>query len=365
MHATNINTRYVRLVDCSPADYLRRIGVCIAGVPASGTAKLSLILPVALVDVAALGARARSVTGIDKLDRDPGSFSLIGNKALKLAEGPGMQTVPLRFSSPYANANPAQVFKRDTASGAFRSGNNFFGNLMVNGTGEPSFARAPFAQQTFGRASAFLLKFAAKPVVPVAQPVEMPSGKACSVGGVCNRSDAEIHADPVMYCAFLNIRQIDGSEQEPEPFTVDEIGLTFLESKQPGLVLTADEWYGEPPIDAPNADKLSGHIPGKDTPVEGDRTKRTKNTLPPPVQCVSIGHFCDEPYNGLSRKREFFPELAIKKSLQPELFKLPGIPGQLAQIVSSGVRQAQGTQQRIGLFWRRLQLELKSQFHCW
>ena len=286
---------------------------------------------------------------INESDRDPELLCLIGNKALQLTKAPGMQTSPLLLQNPYPGTNPLEIFQGDPAAGALGNGNYLFGNLMIEVSGEALFFAAALAQKPFSRAGAFGRKLGAKPAVSPPEAIQLTACKASIVTGVGNGYQPKINPKPVLDFRFWRLRNFKGSKEQPQAIPVKEIALTFAGAKQSTLALAAAERNGEPPIDAPDADQLCAYVPGNDAPVEGYRTALPKDALPPPIQFVSVGHFGDEPDNDLSRKREFFAELAIKESLQAELVKLPGAPGQLAQPVSRGVSPVERTLQCVGL----------------
>jgi hypothetical protein len=309
MYARNINTRYVRLIDCSPANVLRRDGVCVAAVSATDADKEGLGEAIALAHIVTLRTPAGGVVRINESDRNSKLRCLIGNKAPQLAKGPGMQTGPLRYSSPYPATNPLQIFQGDPAAGALGNGNYLFGNLMIDVSGEALFFAAALAQKPFSRAGAFGRKPGAKPSVSPPQAIQLTACKASIVTGVGNRYQPKINPEPVLDFSFWRLGNFKGSKEQPQAIPVKEIALTFPTAKQSMLALAAAERNGEPPIDGPDADELCAYVPGKDAPVKGDRTALPKDALPPPIQFVSVGHFGDEPDNDLSRKREFFADL--------------------------------------------------------
>ena len=57
-HAQSLNARYLRRIDCRPADILRRVSVCTALAPASYTLERVTGFAAAFIDVPAFGAGA-------------------------------------------------------------------------------------------------------------------------------------------------------------------------------------------------------------------------------------------------------------------------------------------------------------------
>jgi hypothetical protein len=139
MHARNINTSYVRPIDCGPPrDFPRSVRVCIVGVPASHASKFSLAFTVSFIDAPTFRTAPRCVAGIHELNRDTGALGLIHDKALQLAERPTVQTTALLFTSPYPSTDALQILQGDPAFGALSSANYLLRNLVVYVGREPA-----------------------------------------------------------------------------------------------------------------------------------------------------------------------------------------------------------------------------------
>ena len=90
--------------------------------------ELGLSLPILLFGVAALVTSLASVSGIDKVDRHSTELGFIGDKLPQLGKAPAMQLGPHHFVSPDPVADTLEVFKRDSAPGAFSEVDDAFGN---------------------------------------------------------------------------------------------------------------------------------------------------------------------------------------------------------------------------------------------
>ena len=363
MHAQSINARQVRPVYCGPPDVLRRIGVGIRAVAATGAAEPRLAFAVVFIDVPARCAGARGIAGIDKSDRDASTPSLVDHKALKLAKSPGMQTGPLRFVSPCPATDGLEVFKGNSASGAFGNGDNFFGNLMVNGARESLFSDPALAQKTLGSSRSLGLKLLAKPPVPNSQSVKVPAGVANSVRCLGNRHYAEVHPEPINCFALLKVGNIDGGKQKPITITIDKIGFAALKRQQFPLPLAANKRNSQPPVNAPNTDARSGHVPGQDASVVSYRSVFAKRAFAFFIKFVGVGHFSYQANHHLSGKREVRSKRFVERPVQRELPKLFSIPRPPAKPIARLVDRLNRAQQRSGLAGIGLQLYLDSQFH--
>ena len=223
MHARNINTRYVRLIDCSPANILRRNGVCVAAVSATGADKEGLGAAMASADAVTLRTPAEGVVRINESDRDSELLCLIGNKALQLTKAPGMQTSPLLLQDPYPGTNPLEIFQGNPAAGALGNGNYLFGNLMIDVTRETFFFPSALAQKPFDRAGAFGRELRAKPAMSRSEAVQMTARKAVVVTGVGNRRQPKIDPKPVLDFRFRWLRKFNASKELPQAISAKEI----------------------------------------------------------------------------------------------------------------------------------------------
>src|SRR5208282_6830878 len=105
MHARNINACYDRPIDCGPTDILRSVRVCVVGVSTSHASKRRLAFSVSLIDTTTRTACAGRVARIDEPNRNTGSFGLVQDKPLQLAERPTVQTAAVLFTSPNKSQN--------------------------------------------------------------------------------------------------------------------------------------------------------------------------------------------------------------------------------------------------------------------
>lgn len=244
MYARNINARYVRLIDCSPANILRRDNVCVAAVSATDTDKEGLGEAIALAYTVTRRTPAGGVVRINESDRNSKLLCLIGNKALQLAKSSGMQTGPLRYSSPYPGTNPLQIFQGDPAAGALGNGNYLFGNLMIDVSREALFFAAALAQKPFSRAGAFGRKPGAKPAVSQPKAIQLTACKASIVTGVGNRYQPKINPKPVLDFRFWRLRNFNGSKEQPQaiPFKGDRSHLSRSQAIHAGAGCRGKEW---------------------------------------------------------------------------------------------------------------------------
>ena len=92
--------------------------------PAGYAVEGCLIRSVLFVDAPARRALAGRVAGIDAKHRDARALGLVGQESAELPEGPGMQARSLTALGRNPRANMREVFKRNTAFGAFGNFND-------------------------------------------------------------------------------------------------------------------------------------------------------------------------------------------------------------------------------------------------
>lgn len=100
----------------------------------------------------------RRVARIDRDKRNAGKFGLVLQERSQLVERPAVQIVTLRATEPYPVADTLEVFNGNSTSGAFRSFDNLFADLVVHIGCEPAFLAGQLAQPTRGAARLFSLE---------------------------------------------------------------------------------------------------------------------------------------------------------------------------------------------------------------
>jgi len=193
----------VRLVDSSPAANVHRSdGIRRASEPAGYAAEVVSCGTVCFVDGAALRAGPGGVLRIDEDNRNPCQSGLVLDKLPELMERPAMVGAPLSLSNRYPITDALQIFKSDTAPGAFGLRNQPFADHMVHVCGEPRFLVSPLLQEPLRRLGALLLKPCPQLRVTLPQAVDLSTRVCFAIGVGSEVHDAEVNAKKV--------RRIDG-----------------------------------------------------------------------------------------------------------------------------------------------------------
>jgi hypothetical protein len=304
MHARNINTCYVRRIDCRPTDILRSVRVCVVGVPASHASKFRLAFTVSFVDAPTLRTSPGCVSRVDEPNRDTNSFGFVQDKFLELSKRPTVQTVALLFTSPYPTADAFEILKGNPAFGAFGSTNYLFRNLVVHVSREPAFFSASTVHQTLGGLRGFLLEFAPQASVTSPSTVHSGSSESRAVRRFSYRDNPHVDAHPLDRLALLLIRHINRRKKEPFFIAINQIGFTTLKVKQLSMVLPAYERNRKSAIQAPNAYRFFRHVPRQDAQIVGDRSVSSEFALNLLIEFVGVGHFRNQTHDDLSSQRE-------------------------------------------------------------
>src|SRR5262245_65912118 len=126
--------------------------------------------------MAAGWASPAGVPGINQRNRHADPLRLVGDKSPELVKRPTMPGSPLRASSRYPVAYPAQVFECDGASGVLRFGYQMLTNFVINVSGKPSLLARKFFESALGRLRAFGLEFGPQAAVTIAHMVDLVPG---------------------------------------------------------------------------------------------------------------------------------------------------------------------------------------------
>lgn len=128
-----------------PADILRSDAISEAREAALNARECGLIGPVGLIYMAARGASARSVVGVNRNHRHTSEASLVLDKGTKFMERPTMQYRSLAASGPYPVTDARQILDGNPAPGALRSIYDTLADLVVDVLGKATLlAGEPF-----------------------------------------------------------------------------------------------------------------------------------------------------------------------------------------------------------------------------
>ena len=361
MHARNINTCYVRRIDCRPTDNLRSVRVCVVCVPTSHAQKFCLAFTVSFIDAPALGTSPGCVARINEPNRDTSSFGFIQDKFLQLPKRPTMQTAALLFTSPYSTADAFEILKGNPAFGVFGSTNYLFRNLVVHVSREPSFFSPSTTNQTFGGLCAFLLEFSPQASVTGPATVHSRSSEPLAVRRFSYRDNTHVDANPSNRHALFLIRHVNRRKKEPFFVSVDQVCFSALKGKQFPVMVPAYEGNLLATVKRPNTREAFVHVPRQDAQIVRDRTVLAKFPLNLLINLVSVSNLGIQPDDNLGRQRKLIANNSVERLVHSVLTELLCFPSQFAQTITRRISHLKRTQQGIRLLWRWLQFYLSGQ----
>lgn len=234
---------------------------------------------------------------------------------------------------------------------------------MVDVLGEPAFLTSQLAQASATVLGAQALQFHAQPPVAIAHVLDRFARMrlAVTIGGDVRHT--EINAKHTVNVLRVKRLNVACDQQIPRATVEQQIAFTVARGKQRPLPFAAEERNRLPSVERPDRNERVGQRKREDPVIVGNTGARAKRAFRRFVTLVGIAHFRERAYRHLRRKTKCCTHILIARLLQGELAKCMRVPGDIAYVVARGVRSRKRALQGIGLFWRRLQLQLCSEFH--
>ena len=355
---------HVRHVDkCPAANNDRRDVVGVAGESTTDTQEQGLTLAVRLVDQSTGGAGTTRIPGINRDNHYPCAGRLVGDLLGQVVKRPRVQLSPVRFPNSYPFEDTFEFFKGQASSGVFSAGNYSFGDHVVRVFGEALLLPTTLDQQSFSSIRAFAFKAVPNASVPAAQAVHMGTAKDVAIAGSNYVDDSHIQPKEVWH--FANGRHFDfaGLVQVPLAVSQQQVSLAGQRLEQSQLPLSCLEGYALPSFQRPDRNALIDETPGQDAFVISDAAEAVKVPLRLAIQLVGVGHFGDQPNGHLRRHAEPLPHRFIGEMVQVILAKGLRLPRLFADVIGRVIGGQHRAVQRIGLFWRWTQVDLRDQLH--
>ena len=144
------------------------------------TCKTALAPAIGLLLVAAFGARAGGVRGIDRLEWDASHRAFVSEKGAKLVKRPTVVPIPLRAADVHPIADAREVFNANALSFGPGFLNDAFADAVVDRLLEPTFTSLQSPEQFSRTASAFGLQGRSRSVIPITDAVYLFAAKRCA-----------------------------------------------------------------------------------------------------------------------------------------------------------------------------------------
>src|SRR5271157_2676368 len=337
------------------------------------TLEFRLALAVGFLAVSTFGT---GPAGVARVDCDHGHTShrgLVFHEFSQLEESPTREPITL-FSAPSRDsvANPFEIFKADSASGALGGFHDLLGDAMVLVLAEPGFPclgsfRGPtdvlgsLACSPLGtRGSAQRLATLA---VMSTCGVDLLSGELLSILGHGDVDHAEVHPHEICRGDRCSVGDINRHEQEPLAIVAkDKVGLTLGMGKLLGLILAhhvGNKLAAGERQQAHSVGSLETHGPL----VINDRRVLAKLGLDALVPLVCVTDHFDRQLSHLRGESEPIPDLLVGKLADTELVGLVASKAFGGDPIASLVEPFDDRAERPRLFGVRQELDLDSEFH--
>ncbi len=274
-----------------------------------------------------------------------------------------MQLGTLIAFSPYPGANAFEVFKRNTASGAFRNVYELLADVVVNIFGKAFLFAGEFLQAAFRGLRTFLLQAFPLSSPSLSDRINPVSGETVAVGGGGDVGYPQIYADKFLNVIRRGFVNIAGGEKVENAVNQYQVAFAALGVEQLQLPLAGEKGNGLAAFNRPNTHRLPACLPREDTIVVGECAGEGKGALCFAVEFVGVGDFGDGTHHHLRREGILFPQRFVDKTVDGELFEGLLFPRPVADVIARGVGGFQGFKQDCVLLWGWLQFYFRRQSH--
>lgn len=320
---------------------------------------------VALINTTAYGTGARSIMWVNRNYGHTGQPSLVLDKGSKLEERPVMQRSSLGATQPYPPADTLEVFKSNPATGVFRAGHDAFADRVVGIRSKPVFLAGQLLEASARRLRALALQPGAQATMAITHVVHGVTTVNRPVAVRREVDNAQVHAQEFAYVFGRGFLHLAHLVQVEFAAPKDQVRFALHERQQGKLTLARDKRDGLPSAHRPDAYGLRGQLPGQDVAVIGDAAMRAESTPRFAVELVGVGDLRQQANGHLGRQLVALAHIVVAGVVQVVLAKRLGVPGVCADEVRRRVRHLKCALQQVGLFRRRLELDLRNQFHAY
>ena len=290
-------------------------------------------------------------------------FSFVLDKLAELVKRPVRVSCPLLALNRYPVADTLKVFEGDPASGVLRSLHNTLADAVV-GVSLVTLLLAGYLAELMLRGARSLALQVAATVGILAALVFYRHATIRLAIAICREVDnAKIDAEKPIYILRLWSFDIAGDEQIELAADMTQVGLAPVAIQKLALAVAALVGHTLATFECPDVDSLLAGLKTEDTVVIGKRAVWLEDALCLLVKFVGVCDFGDRSHNYLCGQRVAFANVVVDDLVEAELAKDFALPRLLANVVAGGISRLKCLEQRVTLFRRRSQLDLRSQFH--
>jgi len=265
--------------NCPSANVHRRHIVSKARVPAVYAEEFVLSTTIGFSNTTAYRTGARGIARINGYEGDAAQLCLVLDKLTQLEKRPTMQCRSLSLANRYPLANPAQIFKGDSALGVFGFFDNVFADVVVYPSGKAAFFAGQFFQTATARLRALALQFGAQFAVTKAHVVHGFRRVDFARAVYRDVGHAEVNAQEAVHVGGGWFMNFAGSKQIERAANQAKVRLAALPLQKFDVALTADEGDGLATTYCPDGNLVLVEFPRQDARVVGNRAVRPKGAL--------------------------------------------------------------------------------------
>jgi hypothetical protein len=362
----NPKARRHRPTDTGPITNIAgSIDISMVRMTARNTTERSLIRTVPLIDGSTPIARLTGVARVNQHHRNTAHLRFIADVLAKLAETPIAVPGALRFPNPLlcAFTDARQIFEGKCTTSAFGFLNQLLCNPMIRIRLKTALLAAEVLQAPFRAFCADCLQSSATTLVALAYSFNLCATVlfTVAVGGKVRYPKIDTQdCVNIIWRWFIDIARYKEIELT---LAKHQIAFALSGLQQPALSFTADKRNGLTTGNCPDRNRLPVKLERQNTVIISDAAVRPIAALCLAIQLVTITNFGKTTDHHLCRQAVVSLDALIDQLLQIILSKYLLFPRNAADLVTRGVGRFKRAFQGVGLFRRRLQLDLGNDFH--
>jgi hypothetical protein len=313
--------------------------------------------------MAAFGALATGVPGIDNDHRDAVHDRLVLDIGTQLREGPVVQCGPLAATGRYPVTDSLEVLKGNGAAGAFRLLHNAFTDAVVHVLLITTLFTGKFAKRALRCARFLSLKIASPVVVGLTLFLYGGPGMSFAVAVEGEIGNSKINAKNTIGVDFLGIRNITDAGNVPLIPDKHQIHFAFPMLQEFSLPVSTDERDDFSAIEEPNRYRVIAFEAKYAAVVRLSGVTAKLSDRARSSYFIGVGDLRDTAHGDLGWESEIFASLLVYQLLQRELLNCIGLMPSLADPITRLIAFPQRYAEHPRLFGCWFQLDIGDQFH--
>jgi len=327
------------------------------------TLKLSLVLAIGLLAMAALRTGPAGIARVDQHDRHSHELSLVLQERTQLVERPAGMPVSLGLLDRDPIPDALEVLKGDRGAGCLSFGDDLLADAVVLVATKIGLSLADLGKSASGALGADAVESGPSPGVVPSHALHLLPGERLAAGVGGQIDDPQVHAEHVGRLDRSVLGNVDRAEQVELALSINEIGLPLDAALPVLLVSTADEWDQQSTGERPHAYRGQA-LEAQDALVVADGRSRLEDRTLRLVPLEAFDRLGDRPHRELTGESELLADLMIGQLVDRDLTIDPGLESDLG-CERRGLVEPLHRGQKIGLLIRcGQQSQLERELHA-